>query len=127
LRRTSIIRTMETRCTCSNCRTIRDGRKIACRTAVRAELPRPLEFLHSVELPAAIAWTLTADRASRTSQPTLVLRGGATLDQLASVYDDVLSLLPGAKRLVIPGATHNVAVCRAGSCHRRFHWANGLE
>lgn len=65
-----------------------------------------LYFEH--DLPAALPFRLTSDEATSLRAPTLILTGERTSPLFAAVADDVHALMPHARRVVIPGATHNV-------------------
>ena len=58
------------------------------------------------ELPAVMAWSLGSQEAARIVQPTLVVRGGDSLEVYRERQDLLAGWLPDAEPFVLPGATH---------------------
>lgn len=67
-----------------------------------------IDAYFKIDLPAAASWTLDPTQAERLTQPALVLRGGATRQEIADVAADITAQLPHGLSEVVAGATHNV-------------------
>jgi 3-oxoadipate enol-lactonase len=71
-----------------------------------------LDVYMQSELPAAVAWTLDAEQASRLPSSVLVLTGARSLELFKELAEDTIVKFPSARRVVIADATHNVIATR---------------
>jgi pimeloyl-ACP methyl ester carboxylesterase len=58
------------------------------------------------ELPAVLEWQLTAEDASRITQPVLLVLGERSVPPFPERRDLLLAWLPNAETFDVPGATH---------------------
>jgi pimeloyl-ACP methyl ester carboxylesterase len=59
-----------------------------------------------VELPALQAWTFSAERAARITQPVLAVRGADTAPLFAEGHQLIQQWWPQAEPFVLPAAAH---------------------
>lgn len=78
-----------------------------------AQVERDAETFFATDIPALIAWRFTAEDARRISQPVLCVGGTESGPWFAEALQLVLSWLPQAEEVHIPGADHSLALTHA--------------
>lgn len=75
-----------------------------------AQVERDAETFFATDMPALMTWSFSAEDAHRISQPVLHIGGSESGPWFAEVRELILSWLPQARDVVLPGADHSLAI-----------------
>jgi len=73
------------------------------------------------ELPGVVAWTLDEERASRLTQPVLVITGGDSPDVFKDIARDTIARFPSTRGVSVDGGAHNLIAARPAAVAAVIH------